>query len=74
MAITSPVAYGASDYAVGSTESASEASIVAILKRMEAELDETQRLLDAQHERLDYLTDNINMLLLRRLYTDQDAV
>jgi len=68
MAITNPIAYGASDvYAVGNTESASEASIVAILKRMEAELDENQALLDAQSGRLDYLTDNINMLLLRGL-------
>ena len=44
------------------TESASEASILAILKRMEAELDENQRLLDAQNGRLNHLTDNINML------------
>jgi len=29
---------------------------------MEAELDENQRLLDAQNGRLNYLTDNINML------------
>ena len=44
------------------TASASKASTLAILKGMEAELEEHQRLLDAQKEELDYLTDNINML------------
>jgi hypothetical protein len=44
------------------TESASEASTLAILKGMQAELEEHQRLLDAQKGQLNNLTDNINML------------
>jgi len=44
------------------TGSSSEASILAILKGMEAQLEENQRQLDAQEEQLEFLTDNISML------------